>query len=525
VNEEPMQAVSPADIRQSLLAGREIALIDLREEDLYSRDHPLFAANLPLSRLELEILDRVPRRDCRVILYDDGDGLAASAGQRLFALGYANVALLAGGLAAWRAAGYELFRDVNSASKAFGELVEQRAHTPSLTASEVRQLLDNGADMVVLDARRFDEYRTMSIPTGISVPGAELVLRAASLAPDPATAVIVNCAGRTRSLIGAQSLINAGLPNKVFALRNGTIGWSLAGLALEHGADRRFGEVGVIELAKARAQARRVADRAGVKRIAEADLDRLRGDKGRATYCFDVRDPDDYEAGHLPGFRAAPGGQLVQETDVFAPVRGARLVLFDDLGARADMTGSWLAQMGWQVHVLDGVGRGRLSVQGAWQPSLPTLPPVALISADQLAATPSDLLDFGPSPAYRRGHVAGAHFIIRSRLATDLPAELARSARLVLVSQDDKLARFAAADLLALGIKAKVLAGGLAAWRPRPVESGQGRALSAFDDVYRRPYEGTDNPAAAMQAYLDWEFGLVKQLERDGTHGFRVLTD
>jgi len=26
-----------------------------------------------------------------------------------------------------------------------------------------------------------------------------------------------------------------------------------------------------------------------------------------------------------------------------------------------------------------------------------------------------------------------------------------------------------------------------------------------------------------MQAYLDWEYGLVAQLDRDGTHGFRVL--
>ncbi len=42
-------------------------------------------------------------------------------------------------------------------------------------------------------------------------------------------------------------------------------------------------------------------------------------------------------------------------------------------------------------------------------------------------------------------------------------------------------------------------------------------------DRYRRPYEGTDNSAEAMQAYLEWEYGLVDQLARDGTHGFRVL--
>ena len=79
----------------------------------------------------------------------------------------------------------------------------------------------------------------MSIPTATSVPGAELALRVRALAPDRATTVIVNCAGRTRSIIGAQSLINAGLPNRVAALRNGTIGWTLAGLDLDHGQARR----------------------------------------------------------------------------------------------------------------------------------------------------------------------------------------------------------------------------------------------------------------------------------------------
>ena len=56
------------------------------------------------------------------------------------------------------------------------------------------------------------------------------------------------------------------------------------------------------------------------------------------------------------------------------------------------------------------------------------------------------------------------------------------------------------------------------------LESGQGELLSPALDVYRRPYEGTGIDPAVMQAYLDWEYGLVAQLERDGTHGFWVLT-
>ena len=115
---------------------------------------------------------------------------------------------------------------MNTPSKAFGELVEARRHTPSLDAVEVKALLDAHADVVVLDARRFEEYRTMSIPTALSVPGAELVYRVQAAAPSPSSLVVVNCAGRTRSIIGAQSLVNAGIPNRVAALRNGTIGWT-----------------------------------------------------------------------------------------------------------------------------------------------------------------------------------------------------------------------------------------------------------------------------------------------------------
>lgn len=154
-------------------------------------------------------------------------------------LGYTDVNCLAGGLDGWIAAGGEVFRDVNVPSKAFGEWVEGLRHTPSLSAQEVQALLDARADVVVVDARRFDEYQTMNIPGSTSVPGAELVLRVRELAPNPATRVIVNCAGRTRSIIGTQSLVNAGLPNPVAALRNGTIGWTLAGQTLERGADRR----------------------------------------------------------------------------------------------------------------------------------------------------------------------------------------------------------------------------------------------------------------------------------------------
>lgn len=345
---------SVQDVRAALQLRQEIALLDVRDEASFALGHPLFAAQLPLDRVELEAPVRVPRRDTPIVVYG-GAGQAEQAQTDLQRLGYSRVSRLDGGLDAWRRAGFELFQDVNSYSKAFGELVEARRHTPSLSAEEVSELIAQRADIAIVDARRFEEFQTMSIPTGTSVPGAELVLRVPSLAPHPRTTVIVNCAGRTRSIIGAQSLINAGLPNRVVALRNGTIGWKLAGQALESGQQRRATEPSPSAITDARHRARDVAYRSGVRHIGPRELARLQQDRTRTCYLFDVRPPEEYDVGHLPGFRSAPGGQLVQETDFFAPVRGARIVLNDELGARAEMTASWLAQMAWEVYVVDGV--------------------------------------------------------------------------------------------------------------------------------------------------------------------------
>jgi rhodanese-related sulfurtransferase len=414
-----VRTIKPTEVRSHLLARQEIALLDLRSEALFAADHPLFAAQLSADRIGLEVDARVPRRDTTVVLYDDGQGVLDASAALLEGLGYTRVYALQGDLEGWRKAGFELFQDVNSYSKAFGELVESRRHTPSLSADELHALLQTSAKVAVLDARRFDEYHTMSIPTSTSVPGAELVLRVPALVPDEDTTIIVNCAGRTRSIIGTQSLLNAGVKNKVFALRNGTIGWTLAGKTLETGQLRRFPATEQLPTSvtlAAQKRAREVAYRAGVRRIRPDDLEHLRSDSTRTLYRFDVRTPEEFAAGRLPGFRSAPGGQLVQETDMVAPVRGARIVLADDLLARADMSASWLAQMGWEVYVLEGAFEGSL--------------------------------DRSPPPA-------------------------------------------------------------------NPPKPTTGR--------YKRPYEGTDNAQAAMQAYLDWEYGLVDQLARDGTHGFFVI--
>ena len=519
-----------AFVRNKLLKKEEVALLDVREEDPHAQEHPLFAANFPLSRIEVDALSKLPRKDVPIITLDDGQGDAQLAAERLSALGYVDVAVFEGGVKAWKAAGGEVFKDVNVPSKSFGEFVESKRHTPSLSAQEVKKLIDDKEDVVVVDVRRFDEYQTMSIPTGISVPGAELVLRVPELAPNPKTKIIVNCAGRTRSIIGTQSLINAGIPNEVNALRKGTNGWTLAGQELDKGQSRKFKEVSEGTAMVAADRARNVADQAGVKRVKLADIEQWKSQTGRTTYFFDTRTPEEYEAGHLPGFRSTPGGQLVQETEMVAPVRGARIVLSDPSGVRANMPASWLAQMAWDVYVIDDIKASDLTEKGSWIAPLPAAPQIQTVEAKTAAAwLQSDkdtiCIDLSTHANYVKGHIPGSWFALRSQFSQALE-QLPKANRYVLTSTTGELAVFAAPEIQGLTkSEVLVLSGGNQAWIDAglDIEKGPTHLASPPLDRYKRPYEGTSVDPAAMQAYLDWEFGLVEQLGKDGTHHFWVL--
>jgi rhodanese-related sulfurtransferase len=367
--------------------------------------------------------------------------LSEKAAARLRDLGYSQVSVLERGTKAWAEAGYELFSGVNVPSKAFGEFIEHEYGTPSLSAEELKTKLDAGEKLVILDSRPIEEYEAMNIPGGVCVPGGELVYRVHDLAPSPDTLVVVNCAGRTRSIIGTQSLINAGIPNHVIALRNGTMGWHLAGYELEHGMERRAPAISPEGLSKARAAAADISQRFGVKTIGPDTLEQWLAEREqRSLYLLDVRNPEEYEAGHLPGSISAPGGQLVQATDRYVGTLKSRIVLVDDTGVRATMAASWLNQMGWpEVVVLenafDGVelekGARKMPVLGFDEAKVEEISPQALI---QISAGGANVVDLSNSRHYRRHHIPGAWFALRSRLESAF-ARLPRAALLVLTSE------------------------------------------------------------------------------------------
>lgn len=526
--------ISAAELHELLGASGEYALVDLREAGVTaSQGSILLAVSIPLSTLETRVRNKIPRSSTPVIVYDggDGQGLAERGAARLDALGYTDVRILDGGLRAWEAAGHKVQSGGDHViGQAFGEWIEHVYQTPHITVAEYRDRVAAGEDIVLLDSRPIGEFENHSLPGGTSIPGAELVYRAAEVVKSPDTLVVVNCAGRTRSILGAQVLINAGLPNQVVSLEGGTQSWVLEGHALVHGTSVAAPVPGEPALESARQAAARFAQRFAITRIDKETLDRFRAEADeRSLYLLDVRTPEEYEAGHLPGSVSAPSWDVAPWTFRYVGTHNARIVLVDNDSVRATVAASWITQIGWgEVFVLENALDGEALEIGS-APASFEVPKdgydVVDPAAVQAALGDVTVLDLAQSPAYRTGHVPGAHFVIRSRLA-DVVTDIPGAGPIVLTSEDAVLAAFAASDLSGLTERPiQVVAGGTAAWRAAglPLETGTEHWLSEPDDVVASGWRESDpeRRKAGFRRYLSWELGLVAELEADDTVPFK----
>jgi rhodanese-related sulfurtransferase len=525
--------VDASIVRAWLNDEAEIALLDVREAGQFGEEHPFFAIPLPYSRLEIDAPRLVPRPDTRIVLIDDGEhagngSVAVHAARRLRALGYTNVSVLRDGARGWQAAGYTLFKGVNLPSKTFGELVEHAYGTPHLSPEELAVLIEEGRAHALFDGRTLDEHRKMTIPGAIPVPNGELAYRIGTLVADPATPIVIHCAGRTRSIIGAQTLRNLGVPNPVIALENGTQGWALAGLKLEHGSERRYPE-GLNEAAVADAQTR-AAQLAARFHVATLDVSAAQewlADPHRTTFLIDVRTPEEFAHDGLPSAIHAPGGQLVQATDQTIGVRRARVLLADYDGVRAPVIATWLVQLGFEAALIDAADATALQPVrqiASAQSSLPLLDTAALREA---ATGHVLLLDLRSSAAYRREHAAGAHWSIRPQLAKTLAAVKATLGdTLLLFADEPAVAGVAATDLRELGFTSLYLAAnGIDTWKKAglPLASTPDvPADAARIDYLFFVHDRHDGNLDAARQYLDWETGLIAQCAPDELAVFRI---
>lgn len=523
--------VSAETVKEMLSDKEEIALLDVREHGQYGEGHPFFSVNCPYSQIEKVAPEIVPNPAARVVLLDDGDGVSLRASRRLESIGYENLHVLEGGAPAWAAAGYQLFKGVNVPSKAFGELVEHEMDTPSISAEELKRRQESGARLAVFDGRTPVEFSKMNIPGASSLPNAELGLRMPAVIDDPSVPIIVNCAGRTRSIIGAQTLRELGFRNPIMALRNGTQGWQLAGFELEYGsAPTPLPELTETCQQQARERYESFVKANALPVIDMATLGKWRDDGKRTTFVLDPRSHDEFAAGHLAGARHAPGGQLVQATDLWVGVRNARLVLVDPLGMRAAMSCFWLRKMGHDAYILDARPTDLTMKTTDTSHAGPSeTAPFEEISAGDVGAklaAGAQLFDLSPSATYKAAHIVQARWAIRPRLHR-LDVDPARP--VILTSSNPVLARFAGADLSEMGIERLLLLPyDTVGWRAAgleivstPSEPPDSERIDFLFFVHDR-HEGSMESA---RRYLEWETGLIAQMDDDEMAVFRPAAE
>ena len=504
----------------ALLNGdSQFALIDVREVGEYNASHIVGASLISRRELEFRIAESVPFAGTRIIVCDDDGRRAALAAETLRRMGYSNASALEGGMNRWVTERRPTEWGVNVPSKDFGEKVEVQHHVPEIDAVELKRRMDRGDKMVILDTRTPEEYQRNCIPGGRSVPNGELGLHINDIltgVDDDAT-VVINCAGRTRSIIGTRLLQRMGVENAV-GLENGTAGWVLAGYQLEFGADRLELPAPTAEgVAAAERFADRVAEQDGVRYIDVAGLDALKARAdGECAYFVDVRTDAEYAAGHIPGFRWFPGGQAVQRADEVAVVRNAPVVFACDGRARAATTASWYRQMGFgEVYVVRGgtsawtdAGHGLESggqtsdADGVGDAlSQATTRPVDAPIPDGAA-----VIHVGLSAEFAQSHVPGARWVPRGWLETRISdAAPDANAPVIATCENGVQSALAAATLAELGYgDVSVLDGGMAAWRDAGLdaETGLSGVMSAPNDMIA---SGAERNYADMVNYLRWE--------------------
>jgi len=518
--------IVPETLQFLLASGSQVGLLDVREEGEFNSSHIPTAVCAPRRLLETRIAQLFPFKGEQLVVCDDTGARGIRAAQTLQEMGYTRVALLWGGVNRWFSEDRPTEWGINVPSKEFGERVEVTEKVPTWTAVELAHHMSRDPSIRVFDTRTPEEFQRFSIPGAECIPNVEIALRADDIARESrGTTIVINCGGRTRSIIGASTLRRMGIDN-VVSLKNGTSGWALAGFQVEHG-NRRVGlrPPSARSIAIAGRHARRVAREDGVKVISISALGRLQVHAKHSTiYRIDVRTGDEYVRGHIPGFAWFPGGQAIQRSDDAVPIRGSPVIFCCDRIARAAITASWFRRMGFpKVMVLNGGVEAWLKSGGMLEDGNPferaagfekmlsrqqRVSPRQLASELSAAASPK-VIFVGTSRDFADGHVPGSKWISRSWLDIKI-GEICpdRKARIILTDTDGLTARMGAHDLARLGYEdCATLDGGIRAWTAVELELERGLTnvtVPPEDVLPTIPYRSFEN----MMNYLRWEEAL-----------------
>lgn len=535
---DDIATVDFAEVERWRSAGRPHAFIDVRERGEYALGQIPGACPLPRGLLEIRMERLVPWKDLPVVLYSNREHRSRRAAMTCQEMGYQDVRVLTGGIEAWSAGGREPAYGVNVLGKTFGEALSVTDQVHQVEPDELAGLIEGGA--LVLDARTRSEYDKGHIPGAVHVPGGELVSRSLGAGLDAPTRkqpVVVHCAGRTRSILGAYLLSQAGFAD-VHALRNGTMAWVMSGRELERQGRHELPASGTVPAAEAGAKADRFAEdfvsRTNARSLTTSDLRTVL--ELEYAYLIDVRLEEEFEQAHLPGALSCPAGQLANALDELLPVRDAHLVCYSSRQTRARIGAALLAQIGYRtVSWLEG---GLATWRAEGQPvesgpadryladldfldeEIPRMRPAESVKALSQGAV---MLDVRRSSEYALCHVPGSTWIPRGDLEDRLDGAIPKD-RLVVVLSDRMLrSALAARTLRQLGYDCAVLDGGLTAWLAEewPTEEGLQGADVTLEEakldaelVAARP-RLLERSREDMERYLEWEERLGFELLRD----------
>lgn len=524
------EVISAREAKARIHVQRICALLDVREEGQFGEGHPFLAVNCPYSYFEQWVSRLVPSTWVPTILIDDGDGVATRAAELMAVMGYTHVSCVDGGIPAWRSQGLNLYQGVNLPSKTLGEWVEHQETIRRITPTQLADWQSTGTPFYFFDCRPPHEHSKMSVPGAQCVPNGELAHRLAAVVKDDSTPIVLTCAGRTRGLIGAAGLNRVGVGNPVYALENGTQGWTLAGMSLLRGqVPAELPTMDESHLLISRAKADALIDREQLHCIGVDGFTELAHDQNRALFLVDVRSAAEYAAGHLPGATHVWGGQIVQALDLFVGVRHATVVLTDDTGLRAAVAAMWLKCLGYETFIMrDTLALGLSDHWRQMAPVPPMAPALPFVepehAVDLCQSGRAHLVDLRHSQTYRQMHIPHAIWANRANLG-----RIPKDRPLILCADRADLAPRVAQDLQAMGLSVQgQMRGGVDAWRDAGLSLATSPQVPPDDqciDFLFFVHDRHDGNLESAKRYLEWEQGLMAQLDDDERAVFRLPSE
>ncbi len=503
-------------VKSWIFDDKELAFIDVRETAQHTAGHPLFSISIPFSEFEINVEKLLPNKKVRIVLFDNNDGISEIIYKLAKNLKYINIFILKNGVYGWIKSKFYLFDGINVPSKSFGELVEKKFNTPSITASQLSQRQKEKKDIIVLDCRPFDEYNKMSIPGSICCPNAEIPYRISELVKSSNTEIIINCAGRTRSIIGAQTMINFGIENKVYALENGTQGWFLADLKLDHGKTKFLDKTpnnGKID--ELRNKVIPLLEN-NVEIIDLIKAQKLINDKTITTYIFDVRTISNSKK-ELSPIRNIPGGQLIQATDKYIGVLKSHIIVFDDGElVRAGMTALWLKKMNYSCYVVNENPKKIKKLNLRHEVNFKTKPMNLIKLTDLRSLEETLILDVRKSVDYRRTRIKGSIWANRLIIRNEITQY---NKSITLISDDLPRASLIASDIQKTDPKSIIQ---LYLWDETEVEhfleyidQTKVELEEKFIDFNFHTHLRHQGNKEHSKNYLKWETNLIKKMDKE----------